>query len=117
VDERHEPDDEEGIGTLIARAVGDGRAYAEAELAYWLALALDRLADARAAAIFAVAVLLLAQAAAIALIVGFVMILTPYVGPGLATLIVVLVATGTAVLFARAALRRFRRATRPKDAP
>lgn len=117
MDERHEPDEEEGIGTLIARAVGDGRAYAEAEFAYWRALALDRLADARAAAIFGVAVLLLAQAAAIALIVGFVMILTPYVGPGLATLIVVLVAAGAAALFARAALRRFRRATRPKDAP
>jgi hypothetical protein len=117
VDERHEPDEEEGIGTLIARAVGDGRAYAEAEIAYWRALALDRLADARAAAVFGVAVLLLAQAAAIALIVGFVMILTPYIGPGLATLVVVLVAAGAAALLARAAIRRFRRATRPKDAP
>ena len=61
MDERHEPDDEEGIGTLIARAVGDGRAYAEAEIADWRALALDRLADARAAAIFGVAVLFMAR--------------------------------------------------------
>lgn len=114
---RHEPDDEEGVGTLIARAVADGRAYAEAEIAYWRALAIDRLADARAAALFGVVVLLLAQAAAIALIVGLVMILTPHVGPALATFIVVLVALGAAALFARAALRRFRRATRPKDAP
>lgn len=117
MDERHEPDEEEGIGALIARAVGDGRAYAEAEIAYWRALALDRLADARAAAVLGIAVLLLAQAAAIALIVGLVMILTPYVGPGLATLIVVLAAAGAAALIARAALRRFRRAARPKDAP
>ena len=117
MDERHEPDDEEGIGTLITRAVGDGRAYAEAEIAYWRALALDRLADARAAALFGIAVLLLAQAAAIALIVGLVMILTPYVGPGLATLIVVLVAAGAAALFAWAALRRYRRVTRPRDEP
>ena len=117
MDDRHEPDDEEGIGTLIARAVGDGRAYAEAEIAYWRALALDRLTDARAAAVFGIVVLLLAQAAAIALIVGLVMILTPYVGPGLATLIVVLVAAGAAALFAWAAVRRFRRATRPRDIP
>ncbi|HEY0621878.1 hypothetical protein [Sphingomonas sp.] len=117
MDERHEPDDEEGIGTLIARAVGDGRAYAEAEIAYWRALALDRIADARAAAALGIVVLLLAQAAAIALIVGLVMILAPYVGPGFATLIVVLVAAGAAALFAHAALRRFRRATRPKDMP
>lgn len=117
VDEPHEPDDEEGIGTLITRAVGDGRAYAEAEIAYWRALALDRLADARVAALFGIAVLLLAQAAAIALIVGLVMILTPYVGPGLATLIVVLVAAGAAALFAWAALRRYRRVTRRRDEP
>jgi hypothetical protein len=117
VDERHEPDEEEGIGTLIARAAADGRAYADAEIAYWRALMLDRLVDARAAAVLGIAVLLLAQAAAIALIVGLVMILTPYVGPGLATLIVVLVAASAAALFARAALRRFRRATRPKDTP
>ena len=117
MDERHEPDEEEGIGALIARAVADGRAYADAEIAYWRALAMDRLADARSAAVLAILVLLLAQAAAIALIVGLVMILTPHVGPGLATLIVVLIAAAAAALFARAALRRFRRATRPRDMP
>ncbi len=115
MDERQEDDD--GVGTLITRAIADGRAYAEAEAAYWKAVALDRMSDARAAALFGIGVLLLAQAAAIALIVGLVMILTPHVGPGLATLIVVLAATGAAALFAWAAYRRFRRATRPRREP
>lgn len=110
-------DEDSGVGALIARAIGDGRAYADAEIAYWKALALDRLADARSAAIFMIVVLLLAQAAAIALIVGLVMILTPRVGPGLATLIVVLVAGIVAALLGRIAYNRFRRATRPRSEP
>ncbi|MEG3179931.1 hypothetical protein [Sphingomonas sp. LT1P40] len=116
MDERQE-DSDDGVGSLIARTFADGRAYAEAELGYWRALALGRLADARAAAIFGMVVFLLAQAAAIALIVGLVMIFTPYVGPGMATLIVVLVAGSAAAVFAFAALRRFRRATRPRNTP
>ncbi len=116
MDERQD-DNDDGIGNLISRTLADGRAYAEAELCYWRALAVDRLVDARAAAIFGIVVLLLAQAAAIALIVGFFMILTPYVGPGLATLIVVVVAAGAATLFGIAAFRRFRRATRPRNIP
>ncbi|MBX3594088.1 hypothetical protein [Sphingomonas sp.] len=114
MDERQ---DEAGIGTLIARAIGDGRAYAQAELDYWKALAIDRIADARAAAILGVIVFLLAQAGAIALIVGLLMILTPIVGAVAATLIVVIVAGGCAVLAARAAMTRFRRATRPRQMP
>ncbi|MCP3731775.1 phage holin family protein [Sphingomonas sp. MG17] len=115
MDERNE--DDNGIGALVARAIADGRAYADAEIAYWRALVLDRVADARAVAMLGIVVFLLAQAAAIALIVGFVMILTPHVGPALATLIVVLVAAGAAALFARVAIKRFRRVTRPRSEP
>lgn len=114
MDDRNEDD---GIGALVSRLVGDGRAYAEAEIGYWKALAVDRVADARTAAVLGIAVLLLAQAAAIALIVGLVMILTPHVGPGLATLIVVLTTGIAATLLARAALTRFRRATRSRNTP
>lgn len=115
VDERNETD--EGVGALIARAMADGRAYADAEIGYWRALALDRLADARRLAIFGVAALLLVNAAAIALIVGLVLTLEPLVGPGLATLIVVLLTAIAAGLFAWAALKRIKRVTRPRDQP
>jgi len=115
MDER--PQDDDSIGTLVARALADGRAYAQAEADYWKAFAQSRLGDLRAAIVFGGIVLLLGQAAAIALIVGLVMTLTPHVGPGLATLIVVVVASGAAALFARAAWRRFRRATRPRKEP
>lgn len=115
MDER--PQDDDGIGTLIVRALADGRAYAQAEADYWKALTLSRMGDLRAAAVFGGIVFLLAQAAAIALIVGLVMMLTPHVGPGFATLIVVLTASVAAALFARAAWQRLRRATRPRNDP
>ncbi len=114
MDERNE---DESIGTLAARAVADARAYADAELAYWKALALDRMGDARAAIILGGIVFLFAQAAAIALIVGLVLILSPHVGPGLATLIVVFAALAIAGLAGAAAFRRYRRATRPRHKP
>jgi hypothetical protein len=110
-------DDDNSLGALIASALADGRAYAEAEIAYWKTLALTRLVDMRGALVLALGGLLLAQAAAIALVVGLVMMLTPYLGPGLATLIVVIVATGIAALLARIALVRLRRAIRPRNAP
>lgn len=109
--------DEEGVGALIARAVADGRAYADAEIAYWRALALDRLADVRGLAIYGVVALLLVNAAAIALIVGLILTLSPLVGPGLATLIVVLVAAAAAGYCGWAGLKRFKHATRPRNQP
>lgn len=115
MDRRDEEDD--SVTALIARAVGDGRAYANAEIGYWKTLALDRLGDARTAAILAIVAFLLVQGAAIALIVGLVMALTPYVGPGIATLIVVLAAGILAGLSGYMAYLRFRRATRPRNDP
>lgn len=109
--------EDDSIGTLAARALADARAYAEAELAYWKALALSRLADARAALVLVALVFLLANAAGIALVVGLVLILSPLIGPAAATGIVVVVALIAAAFVARAALHRIRRATRPKDAP
>lgn len=114
MDERNE---DESIGTLAARAVADARAYADAEIVYWKALARDRLGDARAALVFGGLVFLFGQAAAIALIVGLVLILSPHVGPALATLIVVLGALSVAALAAFGALRYYRRATRPRHTP
>jgi hypothetical protein len=115
VDDRDDQDD--GIGALAARALADGRAYAEAELGYWRALALDRLADVKAAAALGIAALLLVNAAAIALIVGLLMALTPLVGPLLATLIVVLITLALAGLLGWLATRYFSHATRPRGEP
>ncbi len=109
--------DDDSIGTLAAQAVADARAFADAEIAYWKTLALARLGDARAALIFGALVFLLANSAAIALIVGFVLILSPHVGPAAATLIVVVTALTAAALAARAAFQRYRRAIRPRNTP
>lgn len=114
VDHRNE---DEGVGTLISRAIADGRDYANAELAYWRTLATDRLADAKSAAVLGVGALLLVNAAAIALIVGCILMLAPLVGPGLATLIVVLVAAAAAGLLGWAALKHVQRLTRPRGEP
>ncbi len=113
MDERNEDDD--GIGALAARAIADGRAYADAEIAYWRALALDRLGDAKVVAILGIAGFLLIQAAAIALIVGLLLVLAPRIGPGPATVIVVLISAGMAALLGWAAVKRLRRVTRPRD--
>lgn len=109
--------DDDSIGALAAQAVADARAFADAEIAYWKALALARLSDARGALILGAVVLLLANSAAIALIVGLVLTLSPHVGPGAATLIVVVTALGAAALAGRAALVRYRRAVRPRSMP
>ncbi len=109
--------DDDSIGTLAAQAVADARAFADAEIAYWKTLALARLGDARAALILGALVFLLANSAAIALIVGFVLILSPHVGPAAATLIVVVTALTAAALAARAAFQRYRRAVRPRNTP
>lgn len=109
--------DEESFGALLGRAVADGRAYASAELTYWRAVMADRIGDVRSVAILAIAGLMVLNAAAIALIVGLILTLTPLVGPGFATLIVVLVALVVAGLLAMAALRQLKRVTRPIGEP
>lgn len=86
---------DEGLGDLFGRLVDDGKGYARAEIGYYRTLARSKLRDARASLWMGAAALGFAQAAAVALIVGLVMTLTPLVGPGWATLIVV---TGTLIL-------------------
>lgn len=114
--DQRSPDDET-IGALIARAIVDGREYASAELAYWRTLALDRLSEGVRAAIFGGAALVFALAAIIALLVGLIMTLTPSVGAGFATLIVVVVTCGIAGILAVLAMRHVRRLSRPRSEP
>lgn len=83
--------DEKSIGELLQRLVEDGRGYAEAEIGYYRTLLRARLRDARSMLWMGAVALALALAAAVALVVGLVLTLSPLVGPGLATLIVVAV--------------------------
>lgn len=81
--------EEKGIGELFQQLVDDGKAYGQAELAYYRTLLRSKLRDARAMLWMGAVALALAQAAAVALVVGLVLTLAPLVGPGFATLIVV----------------------------
>jgi hypothetical protein len=104
-------DQEESIGALFGRLVEDGKGFARAEIGYYRAVAVDKLAQAKAGLILGGAAVLLALAAAIALIVGLVMTLATLVGPGWATLIVVVATIAIAALLGWLACRHFRRMT------
>lgn len=82
-------DKEESVGALLGRLVDDGKGYARAEISYYKALARAKLTEARGGLIFGAVALVLLHLALIGLVVGLVLTLTPLVGPGLATLIVV----------------------------
>lgn len=95
--------EEPSVGELFSQLVDDGKGYAQAELLYYKTLVRSKLRDGRASLWMGAVAIGLANAAIIALIVGLVLTLSPYVGPGYATLIVVLVAGGAAGIMARLA--------------
>jgi len=100
---------EESIGDLVGRLATDARAYAEAEVGYYRALALQKGREAQAGFFLAIAALLVAIAAFVALPVGLILVLAPLVGPLWATLIVValfLTLTGGLGLLAYMHLRK-----------
>ncbi|UZK66826.1 phage holin family protein [Sphingomonas sp. M1-B02] len=94
---------DEGLGDLLGRLVDEGKGYARAEVGYYRTLVRSKLRDARAMLWMGAAALTLAQAAMIALVVGLVLTLSPYVGPGWATLIVVVAILLVAGIMARLA--------------
>ncbi|KQN37717.1 hypothetical protein ASG37_11910 [Sphingomonas sp. Leaf407] len=104
---------DEGLGTVISRVVSDGKAYAQAEFTLWKSVATTRGAQAGIAAGLGVGAALVALAALTALLVGLILTLATLVGPGWATLIVVVVALLVAALMARMAMGRVRRVTAP----
>ena len=107
------PPDDDSLGGLVVQLADDARSYAKAEIAYYREILLARLRAAKVGAIFGIGALLLAHAAIIALVVGAVLILVPHVGPGLATLIVVIVSLVLAALLGRAAVARLSRLQDP----
>lgn len=79
----------ESVSSLFSRLVDDVRNLVKAEIALQKARLGERIAGYKSALVFFAAAGVLALAALIALLVGLIMTLTPRVGPGFATLIVV----------------------------
>ena len=69
------------IGELVSQLVDDGKAYAQAEIDLVKAIAADKAADARTAAILLGLALLIALGAVVALCVGIVLALATFTGP------------------------------------
>ena len=107
---------DESIGTAVSRTVEDAKAYARAEIAWIKALAASRTGDAGMAVGLGVGALVVALSALTTLLVGLVFALSPQVGPGWATAIVVVAALLLAAVLAMMALGRVRRVSRPLDA-
>ena len=105
--------EDEPIGSVLHRVVADAKAYAAAEATLWKTVATTRGRKAGGAAAFAGAALLLAGSAITALLVGAILTLAPRVGPGWATVIVVLVALAIAGILAKIAIGRVRGVTAP----
>jgi hypothetical protein len=72
---------ERPIGELVSQLVDDGKAYAKAEIDLVKAIAADKAAMARTAAILLGLALFLAFGAVVALCVGIVMALATLIGP------------------------------------
>lgn len=101
--------EEESIGTLIGRLVEDGKSYAHAEIGYYRTLVASKLGEAKLGLIFGLAALVIALCAVTALLVGLILSLATLVGPGWATLIVILAALALAGLLGWLAYKRIQR--------
>lgn len=99
-----------GLGELLSQLVEDGKGVARAEIGYYLALLRVKLRQVRAGLILAGIAIALVLGATIALVVGLVLTLAPLVGPGFATLIVVVASGGVAALLGWRASVHIRRA-------
>jgi hypothetical protein len=87
---RTDPDHDAGMGDLVSRLVAEGRALALAEVEPYKAKATERLGAYKRAGLFFAVAGVLAFCALIALLVGLELTLSPLVGPGGATAIVVI---------------------------
>lgn len=87
------------VGEIFSRLVADGRAFAQAKITLYRKEATYRGKSAGLAAGFAYAALSMLQVALTALAVGLIMTVATLVGPGWATLIVVIAFLALAALF------------------
>lgn len=103
---------QESLTELVSRVVDDAKGVARAEIAVVKAQAGAKVAGYRTAAILLVAAYYLGTAALVGLVVGLIMTLTPRVGPGWATLIVIGAVVLLAGLLAKLGLDRIKAAGR-----
>lgn len=89
MDARDDPPGQEGIATLLSRAIAEGEQFVRAEIEVRQARLAAKVDEARNAVVFALGALILASLALIALVVGALLILAPRLGPITATVIVV----------------------------
>ncbi|MDF7774523.1 phage holin family protein [Sphingomonas sp. AOB5] len=100
---------DEGYGELFGRLIDDAKGLGQAELDYYRALAETKIDEARSSLWMGAAAASLMMAASIALIVGLVLTLSPLVGPGFATLIVVAITFGASWILGTFAWRSIKR--------
>jgi hypothetical protein len=98
--------DDESIPTLVGRLVDESRQLAAAEVALYKAKLGERVAAYKGAAIFFGAAGVLGLCGFIALLVGLILSLATLIGPGLATLAVVIVVFGIAGILAMVGMKR-----------
>ena len=94
---------------MIGRLVEDGKAYARAEIGYYRTLAASKLAEAKLGLILGGTALVIALCTVTALLVGMILSLAPLVGPGWATLIVIVAALALSALLGWLAYRHILR--------
>lgn len=99
----------ESIGELIGRLVEDSKRYAHAEIGYYRTLAASKLGEAKHGLILGVAALVIALCAVTALLVGLILALATLVGPGWATLIVIVGALALSALLGWLAYKSIQR--------
>jgi hypothetical protein len=87
------------IGELVSQLVDDGKAYAQAEIDLVKAIAADKAAEARTAAILLGLALFLTFGAVVALSVGIVLALATLVGPLLGGVVAFILIGAVAGLF------------------
>ncbi len=104
---------DEGLGTVVGRVVEDAKAYAKAEVTLWKMVASTRGSQAGIAIGLAAGAVVIALSAVTALLVGAILSLRPIMGPGWATLLVVVVALVVAAVLAKVALSSFKRVVAP----
>lgn len=109
--------EESSIGALLSQLVDDGENFVRAEIRLYRAQAIARLVEARAAiAMIAVAAVIL-LASAIALLVGLIFILAPYLGRAGSVALVIGLSLVLAWILVRIAAAKLRKATDPDASP
>lgn len=97
---------EPSLGDIVGHLKDSASEYARAEFDIVRAKAGKRVAALKMTAILGVVALLVVQAAIVTLLVGAVWALSPYVGPALATIIVVAVALGVVFALLKVAIAK-----------